>query len=87
MSSFTDIFIKRPVLATVVSLLILILGFTSIEKLDIQEYPSIEKTTITIKTVYPGANANTIQSFVTTPIEKLVASTEGIDYLTSSFLI
>ena len=84
MANFTDIFIKRPVLATVISLFILILGITSIDKLSIQEYPTIENTNITITTIYPGANANTVQSFVTTPIEKSVASTNGIDYLTSS---
>ena len=83
MTNFTDIFIKRPVLATVVSLIILLLGLTSIGKLAIQEYPKIEMSTITVTTVYPGANATTVQSFVTTPIEQSIASAEGIDYMTS----
>lgn len=84
MANFTDIFIKRPVLATVVSLFILILGITSISKLAIQEYPTMENTTITITTIDQGASADTVQSFITTPIEQSVASTNGIDYLTST---
>ena len=83
MSSFTDIFIKRPVLATVVSLLIIVLGLASIMKLPLQEYPTIESTTITVTTNYPGASAKTVQSFVSTPLEQSIASSEGIDYLTS----
>lgn len=83
MSTFTDIFIKRPVLATVVSLLIIVLGLASIMKLPLQEYPTIESTTITVTTNYPGASAKTVQSFVSTPLEQSIASSEGIDYLTS----
>ncbi len=80
----TDIFIKRPVLATVVSLIILLLGAQAFFSLPIRQYPKITSTTITITTGYPGASADTIQGFITTPIQQVVASTEGIDYLSSS---
>jgi hydrophobe/amphiphile efflux-1 (HAE1) family protein len=82
--SFTDLFIKRPVLATVVSLLILLAGAQAGLKLPIRQYPELSNTTITITTVYPGANADLIQGFVTVPIQQAVASTEGIDTLTAT---
>ena len=81
---FTDIFIKRPVLATVVSLMILLIGLQSLAKLPIRQYPELTNTTITITTIYPGANADLIKGFITTPIQQAVASAEGIDTLTSS---
>ena len=65
---FTDIFIKRPVLATVVSLMILLTGLQSLAKLPIRQYPELTNTTITITTIYPGANAELIKGFITTPI-------------------
>ncbi len=82
--SFTDIFIRRPVLASVVSLLILLIGLASAFNLPVRQYPEITNTTITITTVYPGANAELIKGFITTPIQQAVASAEGIDTLTSS---
>lgn len=82
--SFTDIFIKRPVLASVVSLLIFVAGLGSIFKLPLREYPKMTTTTITVTTSYPGANASTVQGFVTTPLEKSIASADGIDYLEAS---
>ncbi len=82
--AFTDIFIRRPVLASVVSLLILLIGGVAIVALPVREYPKLTNTTITITTSYPGANAELIKGFITTPIEQAVASTEGIDTLTSS---
>jgi hydrophobe/amphiphile efflux-1 (HAE1) family protein len=82
--SFTDIFIRRPVLATVVSLLILLVGLASAFNLQVRQYPRITNTTITITTYYPGANADLIKGFITTPLQQAVASTEGIDTLTSS---
>ncbi|KAB2914428.1 MAG: MexW/MexI family multidrug efflux RND transporter permease subunit [Hyphomicrobiaceae bacterium] len=82
--SFTDIFIRRPVLASVVSLLILLIGISSVFNLPVRQYPKISNTTITITTVYPGANAELIKGFITTPIQQAVASAEGIDTLTSS---
>lgn len=80
---FTDIFIKRPVLATVVSLLILLFGLRSIFLLQVRQYPKMDDTDISITTVYPGANANTIQGFITTPVQQAISSAEGIDYVTS----
>ena len=82
--AFTDIFIKRPVLSTVVSLLILLLGIQAFFSLPIRQYPKLTNTTIEITTTYPGANADLMQGFVTIPIQQAVASTEGIDYITSS---
>jgi multidrug efflux pump len=82
--SFTDLFVKRPVLATVVSLLILLVGAQAGFKLPIRQYPELSNTTITIVTTYPGANADLIQGFITVPIQQAVASAEGIDTLTAS---
>ena len=84
MTSFTDIFIRRPVLASVVSLLILLIGLQALFKLPIRQYPKLSNTTITVTTLYPGANADVIKGFITTPLEQAIASTEGIDTLTSS---
>ncbi|MDE1462159.1 MexW/MexI family multidrug efflux RND transporter permease subunit [Spartinivicinus poritis] len=81
---FTDIFIKRPVLATVVSLLIILLGAKAFENLTIRQYPELENSVISIKTTYAGANADVIQGFITTPVQQAIASAEGIDYITSS---
>ncbi|MCW6506436.1 multidrug efflux RND transporter permease subunit [Lichenifustis flavocetrariae] len=82
--AFTDLFIRRPVLASVVSLLIFLIGLQAFTKLAIRQYPELSSTTITITTTYPGANADLIKGFITTPIEQAVASTEGIDTLVSS---
>ena len=81
---FTDIFIKRPVLALVVSLLILLIGLKAMLGLQIRQYPRLYNTTITVTTTYPGASPDLIQGFITTPIEQAVATAEGIDYLTSN---
>src|SRR5882762_5871100 len=78
---FTDIFIKRPVLSVVVSLLI---GFRAATVLPIRQYPKLSNTVVNVTTVYPGASASLIQGFITTPIEQAVASAEGVDYLASS---
>jgi multidrug efflux pump len=83
-ASFTDLFIRRPVLATVVSLLVLLVGAMAVFKLQVRQFPEMSNTTITITTVYPGANADLIKGFITTPIEQAVASTEGIDTLVST---
>ena len=82
--ALTDIFIKRPVLSVVVSLLILLIGFRAATSLPIRQYPKLSNTVINITTVYPGASADLIQGFITTPIEQAVASAEGVDYITSS---
>ncbi|MBB5609605.1 MULTISPECIES: MexW/MexI family multidrug efflux RND transporter permease subunit [unclassified Janthinobacterium] len=81
---FTDLFVRRPVLALVISALILMLGLFAIKQLPIREYPLLESSTITISTTYPGASAELMQGFVTQPIAQAVSSVEGIDYLTSS---
>lgn len=81
---FTDLFIKKPVLATVVSLMILVLGLRSMFGLPVRQYPKTENATVTVTTVYYGANPDVIAGFITTPIEAAVAQAQGIDYLTSS---
>lgn len=81
---FTDLYIKRPVLASVVSLLILLFGLNSLNKMPIRQYPRMDNTVITVTTSYPGADANLIAGFITTPLESAVASAEGVDYMTSS---
>lgn len=82
--NFTSIFIKRPVLASVVSLLILLFGLYSLTRLPIRQFPKMDNTVITITTAYPGADPALVAGFITTPIEAAVASAEGIDYMTSS---
>ncbi|MDF3012193.1 MAG: multidrug efflux protein [Cellvibrio sp.] len=80
---FTDIFIKRPVLAIVVSLLILILGIQAGSNLTVRQYPRSDISVIIINTVYVGANAELVRGFITTPIERAIASAGGIDYIES----
>ena len=82
--AITDLFIRRPVLACVVSLMILLVGFAAFLKLQIRQYPELLSTSITITTTYPGANADLIKGFITTPIAQAVASAEGIDTLVSN---
>ena len=81
---FTDIFIKRPVLATVLSLLILVLGLRSINLLPVREYPKTQNAVVTVTTVYTGADPELVSGFITTPLENSIAQANGIDYLTSS---
>lgn len=81
---FTDIFIKRPVLASVISLLILLVGLRSLLVLPIQQYPEMKNTNIVVTTAYPGADAEVVQGFITTILSRSIASAEGIDYLSSS---
>lgn len=82
--TFTDLFIRRPVLALVVSTLILLSGALAFSKLPIRQYPLLENSTITIATDYPGASAALMQGFVTQPLAQAVSSVEGVDYLSSS---
>src|SRR3954465_8658052 len=81
---FTDIFIKRRVLAMVVSLLILLGGLQAANSLSVRQYPRSDIAVITISTVYVGANAELIRGFITTPIERAIASADGVDYIESS---
>ena len=82
--TFTDLFVRRPVLALVVSTLILLFGALALSKLPIRQYPLLENSTITISTEYPGASSELMQGFVTQPIAQAVSSVEGVDYLSSS---
>src|SRR5262249_16852160 len=84
---FTDIFIKRPVLSVVVSLLILFSGPRAGAVFPVRQYPTRLNTAVNVTTVYPGASASLIQGFITTPIEQAVASAEGVDYITSSSVL
>jgi multidrug efflux pump len=81
---FTDIFVKRPVLAIVVSLFILLLGLRSMFDLNVRQFPEIQNAIITVSVTYFGADADLVQGFITTPLEREVAQAEGIDYLEST---
>lgn len=78
---FTDIFIQRPVLASVISLLILLIGLRSLTLLEVRQYPQIENTVVTVTTAYPGASSELIKGFITTPLQQAIAEAQGIDYL------
>jgi multidrug efflux pump len=82
--AFTDIFIRRPILSVVVSLLILLLGLSALFMLPIRQYPKMESATITIDTAFPGATQDVMQGFVTTPIAQAIATANGIEYLSST---
>ncbi|PYE19845.1 multidrug efflux pump [Paraburkholderia silvatlantica] len=81
---FTDIFIRRPILALVVSLLILLMGATALFLLPVRQYPYLENATITVSTTLPGATQDVMQGFVTTPIAQSIATASGIEYLSST---
>jgi multidrug efflux pump len=81
---FTDLFIQRPVLSAVVSLLILVLGARAIFQLPVSQFPQTENAVVTISTAYYGADANTVAGFITQPLEAAIAQAQGIDYLSSS---
>ena len=84
MRSFTDVFIKHPVLALVVNLVIVLVGWRALTSLPVQQYPQIESSSIVITTVYYGASAETVRGFLTTPIERSVAAISGVDHIESS---
>jgi multidrug efflux pump len=81
---FTDLFIKRPVLAIVVNLVILIAGLQAIRSLSVRQYPRSDIAIVTVSTTYVGANADLVRGFITTPLERVIASADGIDYMESS---
>ena len=81
---FTDLFIRRPVLAVVVNLVILIAGVQSIRSLSVRQYPRSDIAVIKVSTAYIGANADLVRGFITTPLERVIASADGIDYMESS---
>ena len=80
---FTDIFIQRPVLAIVIAAVMLLVGMQAGTQLSLREYPEVEKSQIFVTAVYPGASARTVQGFVTTPLQRRIASAKGVDYVTS----
>src|SRR5262247_1509579 len=84
MRSFTDVFIKHPVLAVVVNLIIVLMGWRALSSLPVQQYPKIESSSVIITTVYYGASAETIRGFLTTPIERVVSAIGGVDYVEST---
>src|ERR1700689_3626544 len=81
---FTDLFVKRPVLAIVVNLVILIAGIEAIRSLSVRQYPRSDIAIIQVSTVYVGASADLVRGFITTPIERVIASADGIDYMEST---
>ena len=83
MKSFTDIFIRRPVLAICINLILLIVGIQSYNALNVRQYPKTDLAVVTIKTNYVGANADLVRGFLTTPLERVIAAADGIDYMES----
>src|SRR5438093_4618586 len=83
MKSFTDLFIKRPVLAMVVSFVILIAGLQAMKTINVRQYPRSDIAAITVTTVYVGADAELVRGFITTPLERAIAAADGIDYIQS----
>src|SRR5262249_18727257 len=82
--NFTDIFIRRPVLAIVVSALILVLGLRALTALQVRQYPKTQNAVVTVTTAYYGADAQTVAGFITQPLEAAIAQAQGIDYLWST---
>ncbi len=80
---FTDLFIRRPVVATVINLIILLAGLQAIRSLNVRQYPRSDIAIVTIRTIYVGANADLVRGFITTPLERVIASADGIDYIES----
>ena len=82
--AFTDHFIQRPVLAIVISSLLLLLGGAALTRVNVREFPELERSVIYVETFYRGASARTVQGFVTTPLQVSIAGARGIEYMTSS---
>jgi multidrug efflux pump len=81
---FTDLFVRRPVLASVVSLMMMLLGLRAIFSLELRQFPRTENAVITVTTPYPGASSELVKGFITTPLQQAIAEADGIDYMTSS---
>ena len=79
----TDLFIRRPVLAIVVNLVIIIAGLQAIRSLNVRQYPKLESATVAVRTVYVGANADLVRGFITTPLERAIAAADGINFIES----
>src|SRR6516162_4015985 len=80
---FTDVFLRRPVLAIVVSVLIIVAGLQAVRSLNVRQYPKLESASVKVTTVYVGANADLVRGFITTPLERAIAAADGIDYIES----
>ena len=83
MKNFTDLFIRRPVLALVVSFVIVIAGVQAISSLNVRQYPRSDIASVTVTTAYIGASAELVRGLITTPLERAIAAADGIDYCTS----
>src|SRR2546423_4197601 len=83
----TDIFVRRPVLAIVLNLVIIIAGLQAIRTLNVRQYPKLESATVTVRTVYVGASADLVRGFITTPLERAIAAADGIDYIESQSVL
>ncbi len=81
--NFTDIFIRRPVLASVISLLIMVLGLRALTSLEVRQFPETKDTVITVTTTYPGASSELVKGFITTPLQQAISEADGIDYISS----
>src|SRR5476649_470605 len=84
MPKFTDLFVRRPVLAMVVNLVIIIAGLQSIRSLSVRQFPRSDLANVKVTTAYIGANAELVRGFITSPLERVIASADGIDFLESS---
>lgn len=86
MINFTDIFIRRPLLAIVVNIVIILAGLQAWKSLSIRQYPQSENSSVTVSTVYIGASADVVRGFITTAIERAIASADGVEYIESKSL-
>ena len=84
---FTDVFLRRPVLAIVVSVLIIVAGLQAVRTLNVRQYPKLESATVSVRTVYVGASADLVRGFITTPLERAIAAADGIDYIESQSVL
>ena len=82
-SSFTDLFVRKPVIALVVNIVILVVGLVSYNKLNVRQYPRSDSAVVNVSTVYFGASAETVRGYITTQLERVIASADGIDYIES----
>src|SRR5215471_1064996 len=84
---FTDVFLRRPVLAIVVSVLIIVAGLQAVRTLNVRQYPKLESATVSVRTVYVGASADLVRGFITAPLERAIAAADGIDYIESQSVL
>ena len=80
---FTDLFIHRPVFASVISLLIFVLGLRAVTSLEVRQFPETKDTVVSVTTVYPGASSDLVKGFITTPLQQAISEADGIDYISS----